>query len=403
MYTSLPVADNIFWVGANDRRLERFENLFPLEKGVSYNSYLIIDEKTCLMDTIDGNFIEPLMENVMAVLQNRPLDYLVINHMEPDHAAAITRLCGEFPQLKVVGNSKTLNMIQQFFDFDIAPFFHEVKEGDTLALGRRTLQFINAPMVHWPEVMFSYETSEKILFTADAFGTFGALNGAMFADEVDFEAEYLNEARRYYANIVGKYGPQVQAVLKKAAKLEINQIFPLHGPIWRENLGWFINKYDLWSRYQPEEAGVVIAYGSMYGNTENTAEVLASMLAGAGVKTVRLYDVSKTHTSYIMGEMFRYSHIVLSAPTYNAGIYLPMATLLHDMHELNLQNRKAAIISNGSWAPMAHKLMQAKLAECKNMELLAEPFVINSCLKPAQMPGLQQLADAIATSVNGLE
>ncbi len=399
MHSTRQIAPHIFWVGANDRRLALFENMFPLPNGVAYHSYLIMDEKSALIDTVDSSITERFLENIEHVLSGRAIDYLVVNHMEPDHCANIAELVRRFPQMKIVGNAKTFQMIRQFYDFDIENSMLEVREGDTLNLGAHTLQFLFAPMVHWPEVMFTYEQSEKILFTADAFGSFGALPGNLFADELDFEGEFLNESRRYYANIVGKYGAQVQSALKKAASHEISMICPLHGPIWRKELGYIFEKYDRWSRYEPEKKGVVIAYASMYGNTENAAQIVCNRLADLGVQDLRVYDISKTHASYIIADAFKYSHMVLASPTYNAGLYFGMESLMKDMAVLNVQRRKVALIGNGSWAPAAHTVMLKLLQEMKEMELIAPPFVLKSSVKSQQMGELIALADAVGKSV----
>jgi len=373
--------------------------MFPLSNGVAYNSYLIMDEKVALMDTVDSSITQQFFENIGHVLGGRSIDYLVVNHMEPDHCANIEELCRRFPGMKVVGNQKTFQMIRQFYDFDINARIHEVKELDELELGSHRLRFYFAPMVHWPEVMFTYEEREGILFTADAFGSFGALPGNLFADELDFESAFLDEARRYYTNIVGKYGAQVQAALKKVSGVEIRMLCPLHGPVWRKSLEDILAKYDLWSRYEPEKQGVVLAYASMYGNTENAVSVIAGRLAERGVQDMRVYDVSKTHASYIIADAFKYSHLVLASPTYNAGLYFGMEALLRDMTVLNLQNRKVALVGNGSWAPASHTVMQKLICDMKNMELLAPPFILRSALKPSQLEELLALADAVSESV----
>lgn len=399
MHNTQEIAPQIYWVGANDRRLALFENMFPLPNGVSYNSYVIVDEKIAILDTVDSAITQQFLENLTFALNGRVVDYLVVNHMEPDHCAYIEELCRRYPDMKIVGNAKTFQMIRQFYDFDVETHLHEVKDGDTLSLGKHTLRFVFAPMVHWPEVMFTFEESLGILFAADAFGTFGALSGNLFSDEYDFEGHFLDEARRYYANIVGRYGSQVQAAFKKLAGVDIRMICPLHGPIWRKNIRYIMNKYDLWSRYEPEKKGVVIAYASMYGNTENAASVVANRLAEKDVQDMRMYDVSKTHPSYIISDAFKYSHLVFASPTYNMGLYFGMETLLRDMAVLNLRNRKVALIANGSWAPAAHTVMEKLVGEMKNMELLASTFMIKSSLKAAQMDELLSLADAVADSV----
>ncbi len=399
MHCTREIASQTFWVGGNDMRLELFENMFPLPKGVAYNSYMIMDEKVALLDTVDTSITQQFLENLNHVLGDRVIDYLVINHMEPDHCANIEELCRRYPHMKLVGNKKTFQMIRQFYNFQFEDRIYEVGEGDVLDLGTRRLHFYMAPMVHWPEVMLTYEEKEKILFSADAFGSFGVLAGNIFSDEMDFEQDFLDEARRYYTNIVGRYGAQVQAVLKKLSPLEINMICPLHGPIWRKNLNYILNKHDLWSRYQPEKKGVLIAYASMYGNTENAVTVMANRLANNGVQDIRLYDVSKTDPSYIIADAFKYSHLVLGSPTYNGGLYMKMEALLRDMGVLNLQSRKVALIGNGSWAPTSHTIMQKMICEMKNMELLAQPLVLKSSLKDSQMEELHALADAISASV----
>ena len=399
MFNTREAVKNIHWVGGSDRRLALFENLFPVPRGVSYNSFLILDEKTALIDTVDSSIRQQFTDNVKGVLAGRKLDYLVINHMEPDHCASIEDIVLRYPEVKIVGNAKTFQFIRQFYDFDLEGRTVEVKEGDTLPLGEHTLQFVFAPMVHWPEVMMTYEQKEKILFSADAFGTFGALNGNLFADEVRYEREWLDDARRYYSNIVGKYGAQVQAVLKKAAGLEISMICPLHGPIWRRDLDWLLGKYDLWSRYVPEEKAVAIFYGSMYGNTENAAELLASRLSQAGVQNVAMYDVSSTHVSYLISEIFRCSTIVFACPTYNMGIYPAMHNLLHDMKALGLGCRTAAVLENGSWACASGKLIRQQLAEMKNMTVLEPGLKLASSLKDCQVPELDAMVQAVAQSL----
>jgi len=399
MYVTREIAPGVHWVGASDRRIHLFENMFPLPNGVAYNSYLILDRKVALVDTVDSAITRQFFENLEHALGGRAIDYLVVNHMEPDHCANIGELCLRFPGLKIVGNAKTFQLIRQFYDFDIDGRTLEVKEGDALELGEGRLRFFFAPMVHWPEVMFTYEEKRGILFTADAFGTFGALPGNLFSDEVDFDNLYLDEARRYYANIVGKYGPQVQAALKKVSGLPLRMICPLHGPIWRQNLPYILQKYDLWSRYEPEARGVVLAYASMYGNTENAAAVVAERLSEMGVKDMRVYDVSKTHASYIIADAFKYSHLVLASPTYNMGLYLGMESLIRDMAALNLKNRKVALIGNGSWAPAAHTIMEKLIGEMKGMELIAPPFVVRSSLKSSQMEELTALAEKVGKSV----
>ena len=393
------VTEDLYWVGGNDRQIELFENIFPLAKGVSYNSYLLLDEQTVLFDTADYAIGKQFIENVMSVLNGRNLDYIVVNHMEPDHCSLIGELLLHYPDVKIIGNAKTFPMIEQFFSFDLTGKTLTVKEGDTFCSGKHTFRFIMSPMVHWPEAMMTYDEKDKVLFSADAFGTFNALNGNLFNDELDFNREWLDEARRYYTNIVGKYGPQVQNVLKKASSLDIQMICPLHGPVWRSNLNFIIEKYNLWSRYEPEEKGVMIAYASMYGNTENMAEILAVMLAEAGVKNIHMHNISKTHVSELISDSFKYSHIVLASSTYNNGIYPLMDNYLEDMKALSLQNRTIAVLGNGSWAPQATKLISAKIKEMKNMRLLEASVTIKSSLKEAQLEELNSLSRQIAEEV----
>ena len=396
------IAADTYWLGGSDRRLAMFENLFPIPRGVSYNSYLILDEKTLLLDTVDSAVAQPWLENLTALLAGRPLDYLVISHMEPDHCAQIARLTALWPDLKLVVNAKTCPMLRQFFGTDWPDRQEVVAEGSTLSTGRHTLRFAMAPMVHWPEVMVSFDEATGALYTADGFGTFGALDGAVFADQVNFERDWLDDARRYLTNIVGKYGPHIQLLLKKAGGIldQIKYICPLHGPVWRENLGWFIGKYDTWSRYAPEEKGVLIVYASMYGNTENAAQALAARLCDKGMSRVALYDVSSTHVSQLISEAFKYSHIVLASVTYNLGIYPAMHDFLMDMKALNLQNRTFALIENGSWAVKSGDLMQKFVNnELKNMTVLNERLSLASSLGEDKAVELETLADAILESV----
>lgn len=400
MYNVRKVTEDIVWVGASDRRLALFENIFPIPRGVSYNSYVLLDEKTVLLDTVDASVAGQFFENLEHVLDGRKLDYLIVNHMEPDHCAMIGDLVRRYPEVQVVGNTKTFGMIKQFFGTDFAERAVTVKEGDTLATGAHTLHFVMAPMVHWPEVMVTYDEKDKVLFAADGFGTFGALNGNIFADEVDFDRDWLDDARRYYTNIVGKYGASVQALLKKASGLDIAVICPLHGPIWRENLGYILEKYQKWSTYEAEDQAVVILYATMYGNTASAADALAGRLAAKGVKKIAVYDVSNTHVSELISEIFRASHVVFAAPTYNGGIYPVMENLLADMKALAVQNKTVALMENGTWAPMTAKQMREKLAELKNVTILDAQITIKSAMAPEQEGQLEALADAIVASMN---
>ena len=384
------------WIGGSDRRLAKFENIFPIPCGVSYNSYFIADEKTAVLDTADVTIAEQYVENLAAALKGRSLDYLIILHMEPDHCSQIARVASLYPGLTLVGNMKTFQMLGNFFpELSGLPKI-TVKEGDTLSLGAHTLKFTMAPMVHWPEVMFAYDMLTGALFTADAFGTFGALDGSIFADECDFEARYLNEARRYYANIVGKYGVQVQNVLKKAAALDIKFLCPLHGPVWRENIAWFIDKYQKWSTLTPEDDGIVVIYGSLYGHTASAAETVAAMIAEKSGKKVRVYDASRTDASELIGEIWRVKKVVIFSPTYNNGVYLPIANLLHDLAALDVKNRIFAIGQNGSWAPAAAKGMTEILGSLKNCTVLENVVTIKSALHDADLPMLEAFAQAVA-------
>ena len=399
MHCVKKVTDDLYWIGGSDRRLALFENVYPIPRGVSYNSYVLLDEKTVLLDTVDASISGLFFENLEYVLDGRTLDYLIVNHMEPDHCAIIGDVVRRYPDVKLVCNAKTVPMLKQFFDFPVEDRTVIVKEMDTLCTGKHTFAFVMAPMVHWPEAMVSYDTVDKILFSADGFGTFGAINGNLFADEVNFERDWLDDARRYFINIVGKYGVQVQNLLKKAATLEIKMICPLHGPIWRENLGWFIEKYDTWSSYKPEDRAVMIAYASIYGNTENAAEILASKLADKGVKNIAMYDVSVTDPSVIVSESFRCSHLVFAAPSYNGGIFTKMETVLSELKAHSLQNRTVAIMENGTWAPVAGKQMREIFAGMKNIELLEEGVTIRSAVKEAQEASLEALAEKITSSL----
>ena len=399
MHCVKKITDDLYWIGGSDRRLALFENVYPIPRGVSYNSYVLLDEKTVLLDTVDASISGLFFENLEYVLNGRTLDYLIVNHMEPDHCAIIGDVVRRYPDVKLVCNAKTVPMLKQFFDFPVEDRTVIVKEMDTLCTGKHTFAFVMAPMVHWPEAMVSYDTVDKILFSADGFGTFGAINGNLFADEVNFERDWLDDARRYFINIVGKYGVQVQNLLKKAATLEIKMICPLHGPIWRENLGWFIEKYDTWSSYKPEDQAVMIAYASIYGNTENAAEILASKLADKGVKNIAMYDVSVTDPSVIVSESFRCSHLVFAAPSYNGGIFTRMETVLSELKAHSLQNRTVAIMENGTWAPVAGKQMREIFAGMKNIELLEESVTIRSAVKEAQEASLEALAEKIVSSL----
>lgn len=399
MYCVRKITDDLTWLGANDRRLALFESAYPIPEGISYDAYLLSDEKTVLLDTADKAVAPRFLENLAHALGGRPLDYLVVNHMEPDHTATLEDVLLRHPETKVVLNQKTLSMVKQFFDFDIDARAILVKEGDTLATGRHTLTFVMAPMVHWPEVMVTYDMTDKTLFSADAFGTFGALNGSLFADEVNFERDLLPSARRYYTNIVGKYGAQVMALLNKMSSLEIKTICPLHGPIWRENIVCFIEKYQKWATWQPEEKGVVIAYASVYGHTENAADIVANALSERGVRNIVMYDVSVTDPSYVLADCFRYSHLVFAAPTYNSGLFTTMDTLLRELSAHGLRERTVALIENGTWAPQSGKHMRAILDEMKDLTILENSVTFKSSVKAPEESELRALADTIADSM----
>ena len=402
MYCVRNVTEDLYWVGANDHRLHLFENIHPIPRGVSYNSYLLLDEKTVLFDTVDWSVCRQLLENVEYLLGDRALDYLVINHMEPDHGASIEEILLRWPQVKVISTEKAFLFMRQFgFRIDGHELI-EVKEGDSYSFGKHHVAFVGAPMVHWPEAMVTFDTTNGVLFSADAFGSFGALDGKLFADEVNFDRDWLDDARRYLTNIVGKYGPHIQLLLKKAGGIldQIKYICPLHGPVWRKDLGYFIDKYDKWSRYEPEEKGVLIVYASMYGNTEAAAQALASKLCEKGVTNVHVYDVSNTHVSYLVSESFRLSHIVLASVTYNLGIYPVMHDYLMHLKGLNLQNRTFAIVENGSWAPKSGDLMQKFVdEELKNMTVLGDRLSMASALHADKASELESLADSIVESM----
>lgn len=398
MYCVRKITEDLCWIGGNDRRLALFENVHPIPRGVSYNSYLLLDEKTVLFDTVDWSICRQFLENIKEVLKNRTLDYMIINHMEPDHAACIEEIVIRYPNVKIICTEKA-SMFMRQFGFCIDGKIQEVKEGDTMSFGKHNVTFVAAPMVHWPEAMVTYDATDGILFSADAFGSFGALDGKLFNDEVNFDRDWIDDARRYYTNIVGKYGPHVQALLKKAGGIDIKLICPLHGPVWRNDFGYLLDKYDKWSRYEPEEKGVMIVYGTMYGNTEAAANDLATRLVEKGMSNVVMYDASKTHVSYLISETFKYSHVVLASVTYNLKIYPPMLNYIMDMKALNLQNRTFAIIENGSWAPQSGKLMRELLDEMKNMNILDGEISINSSMKENDVDLMDSMADSIIDSM----
>ena len=398
MFCVRKVTEDLYWVGGNDRRLALFENIHPISRGVSYNSYLLLDKKTVLFDTVDWSICRQFLENIQAVLNGRPLDYLVINHMEPDHGAAIEEIILRYPDVKIISTEKSFLLMRQF-GFEIDGRMEEVVEGDIKSFGKHEVTFIAAPMVHWPEAMVTFDTTNGVLFSADAFGSFGALDGKLFNDEVDFDRDWIDEARRYYTNIVGKYGPHVQALLKKASGLDIKMICPLHGPVWRTDLRYFIDKYDKWSRYEPEEKAVMIVYASMYGNTEAAATALATKFVEKGMKNVVMYDVSSTHVSELISETFRVSHVVLASVTYNLGIYPPMHNYLMDMKALNLQKRTFTIIENGSWACKSGSLMSEFLEEMREMTVLEDKVTLVSSMNEGNVTDMDTIVEGVIESM----
>ena len=380
------ITDSILYVGVDDKTLDLFESQYIIPNGVSYNSYVILDEKVTVMDTVDARATDEWLANLETALAGKTVDYLVVSHMEPDHASNIKKLMDKYPNLKVVGNAKTFAMIPQFFDVDISDRTVAVKEGDTLCLGKHTLQFFMAPMVHWPEVMVTYEQTEKILFSADGFGKFGALD----ADEA-----WTCEARRYYFNIVGKYGAQVQALLKKAATLDIQMICPLHGPILKEDLGYYISKYDIWSKYEPEDEGVFIAYASIHGNTAKAAKKLAEMLEEKGAKRVAIADLSRDDMAEAVEDAFRHSKLVVASSTYDGGLFPCMEDFLAHLKAKNYQKRTVAMIENGSWAPMAAKKMHEYFEGMKAIEICDPVVTIKSTMKEDTVKVMEELAEKL--------
>lgn len=399
MFCVRKITEDLYWIGGNDHRLALFENVHPIPRGVSYNSYLLLDEKTVLFDTVDWSICRQFLDNIKGVLGDRTLDYMVINHMEPDHAACIEEIILRYPKVKIICTEKGFMFMHQF-GFNIDKNIIQVKEGDNMSFGKHNVVFVSAPMVHWPEAMVTFDTTAGILFAADAFGSFGALDGKLFNDEVNFDRDWIDDARRYYTNIVGKYGPHVQALLKKAGGLDIKFICPLHGPVWRNDFGYLLDKYNKWSLYEPEEKGVMIVYGTMYGNTEAAATDLATRLVEKGMTNVVMYDVSKTHVSYLISETFKYSNVVLASVTYNLKIYPPMLNYIMDMKALNLQKRTFTLIENGSWAPQAAKLMRELLEDMKDMTILDSEMSVNSSLKEGDEDLMDTIAESIIESMN---
>lgn len=391
MHNIRKITDDLFYIGCSDRKLALFESAYKVPDGVSYNSYLLKDEKTVLFDTVDKSCDVQFFKNLKAALGENKLDYLVIHHMEPDHAALIEDVIEKYPETKIVCTAKAEQMIKQFFDFDFNALI--VKEGDTLSTGKHELQFMLAPMVHWPEVMVTYDKTTKTLFSADAFGSFGAISGNLY-DNLN-----IDESRRYYTNIVGKYGMQVQMLLKKAAALDIEMICPLHGTILKNDIKLVFEKYNKWSLYEPEEKGVLIAYSSVYGGTENVLEILAGKLADKGVKSIKMFNMSYADSSIVLAEAFKYSHIVMGSTTYNTGVFESMHVFLHQIISHNLQNRKFVLIENGSWAATCGGQMRAELEKLKGTEFLNDIFCIKSTLKEEQITELDNVVNTIVNSL----
>lgn len=399
MNTYRKVTNDLYWVGVDDHRLHLFENMHPIADGVSYNSYILKDEKNVLLDTVDWSKGQEFLDKVDAVLGGEKLDYVIINHMEPDHAATIGELLLHHPEAMIVSNEKAIQFMHQF-QFKVDGRTVTVKEGDVFTTGRHKLTFVMAPMVHWPEAMVTFDTTTGILFCADAFGTFGALNGRLFNDEVDFDRDWIDEARRYYTNIVGKYGVNVQNLLKKAATIDIKMLCPLHGPIWRSDIPYFLDKYDKWSSYTPEEQGVMIAYASMYGHTEKAAEALAANLSSRGMNHLKVYDVSETHVSYLISDAFKYSNLVLASVTYNLNIFPRMEEFISEMQLLKVQNRKVSIIENGTWCPKSGTLIEKELAKMKNMEIVGNRVTLHSAMTADNEKEIDNLAKDIISSMH---
>ena len=380
------ISDKIKYIGVDDTTLDLFESQYAVPDGVSYNSYVILDEKICVLDTVDKRKTDEWVANLENVLDGKTPDYLIINHLEPDHASNIQLLADKYPDMKLVGNAKTFNMLPQFFDIDLTDRTVTVKEGDSLNLGEHTLSFYMAPMVHWPEVMVTYESKEKVLFSSDGFGKFGAL---------DTDEDWACEARRYYFNICGKYGVQVQALLKKAAKLDIEKICPLHGPVLTENLGYYINLYDIWSKYEPEVDGIFIAYCSIHGNTEKAALKLYDILKEKTDKKIAISDLSRSDMAENVEDAFKYSTLVVAAPSYDGGVFPVMNDFLHHLKIKGYKNRKVAMIENGSWAPCAIKSMQPYFDEMKSIEISDAKVTIRSTMTAENEVQLAALADSI--------
>ena len=404
MHIVRKVTDNLYWIGANDHRLTLFENIHPIPEGVSYNSYLLLDRKTVMFDTVDWDGCRQMMENLEYVLDGRELDTVVVNHWEPDHAASLQVVLNRYPKAEIISTEKGFMLMKQFGFHADGHKTIIVKEGDKTCFGEHTVTYLEAPMVHWPEAMVTLDLTNGALFSADAFGSFKALDGRLFNDEVNYDRDWIDSNRRYLTNIVGKYGPHIRKLLNKAAPVldQIKFICPLHGLVWRNNLDYLLDKYNHWASYEPEEKGVMIVYASMYGNTEQAAQAIAAKLAEKGIRNVSLFDVSSTHVSYLIAEVFRVSHVILASCTYNLGIFPPMLNFLEDMKALNVQNRVFALIENGSWAIRSGDLIHRFLdEEMKTITVLNERVTVASHLGENQEEDLGLLADAVADSLRG--
>ena len=399
MYNVRKINDSYFYIGCNDRRIALFESVYPVPEGVSYNSYFLNDEKTVLFDTVDKCYSGQFFDNLEYVLDKKKLDYFVINHIEPDHSALIKDVIEKYPNVKIVCNQKLKQMLYQFFEFDIdiENNFYIVKENDTLSTGKHNFTFVMAPMVHWPEVMVTYDNTDKILFSADAFGSFGAIDGNLFDEETVLN---IDEYRRYYTNIVGKYGPQVLSLLNKAKTLDIKMICPLHGVILKKEISALIDKYLHWAAYEPEIKSVLVVYSSVYGGTQNTSDILASKLAENGIKNIKTYDISHSVSSVVLSQAFKYSHIVLATTTYNNEIFVSMDNFTNDLVKHNLINRTFAIIENGSWACNCGDSLKTKLEKLKNTKILENKISVKSALKKSQIAEIEQLTKSIADDIN---
>ena len=404
MHIVRKVTDNLYWIGANDHRLTLFENIHPIPEGVSYNSYLLLDQKTVMFDTVDWDGCRQMMENLEYVLDGRELDTVVVNHWEPDHAASLQVVLNRYPKAEIISTEKGFMLMKQFGFHADGHKTITVKEGDKTCFGEHTVTYLEAPMVHWPEAMVTLDLTNGALFSADAFGSFKALDDRLFNDEVNYDRDWIDSNRRYLTNIVGKYGPHIRKLLNKAAPVldQIKFICPLHGLVWRNNLDYLLDKYNHWASYEPEEKGVMIVYASMYGNTEQAAQAIAAKLAEKGIRNVSLFDVSSTHVSYLIAEVFRVSHVILASCTYNLGIFPPMLNFLEDMKALNVQNRVFALIENGSWAIRSGDLIHRFLdEEMKTITVLNERVTVASHLGENQEEDLGLLADAVADSLRG--